>query len=169
MTSSQKFIVGIDPGLSGAIAFLRPDGFLSVLDMPTTKIKVSGKQRAIIDLNRLVERFDRADIQLVMIEQVSTRPRESCTSALKIGEGFGIIKGAVAANYHKLEVTQPQVWKKQLCVPKDKNAARARASELMPGAAHKWYLVKHDGRAEAAMIALYAAELLGIEIPEVRV
>jgi hypothetical protein len=35
------------------------------------------------------------------------------------------------------------------------NGARARATQLLPAAAHRWPLVKHDGRAEAALIAYY--------------
>jgi hypothetical protein len=45
-------------------------------------------------------------------------------------------------------------------VPKAKDAARARASQLLPQAAHQWPLKKHDGRAESALIALYGARQL---------
>lgn len=39
----------------------------------------------------------------------------------------------------------------------DKAAARHRASQLWPGLADSFALVKHDGRAEAALIALHGA------------
>jgi hypothetical protein len=39
-----------------------------------------------------------------------------------------------------------------LGVPAAKDGSRARASQLMPAATHHWPLVKHDGRAEAALI-----------------
>jgi hypothetical protein len=48
----------------------------------------------------------------------------------------------------------PAVWKKALGVPAAKDGARTRASQLMPNAAGHWPLVKHDGRARAALIAL---------------
>lgn len=166
--TSEKFIVGIDPGISGAIAFLRPCGMISVLDMPTTEIKVAGKRRNVIDLDRLCERFDRADIQLAMLEAAGMRATEARASTAKVFEGFGILKGVIAANYHKLEIAYPHVWKKAMGVTSDKNATRAVASQLMPHAAKFWPLKKHDGRAEAALLALYAARKHGIEIETVR-
>ena len=39
--------------------------------------------------------------------------------------------------------------------PADKNASRRRASEFFPDCADQWKLAKHDGRAEAAMLAWY--------------
>jgi hypothetical protein len=41
--------------------------------------------------------------------------------------------------------------------PAGKDGARARASQLIPSAAHHWPLKKHDGRAEAALLAFYAS------------
>jgi hypothetical protein len=46
-----------------------------------------------------------------------------------------------------------------LRVPAEKDGARARASQLIPAGASWWPLVKHDGRAEAALIALYGSRL----------
>jgi crossover junction endodeoxyribonuclease RuvC len=55
----------------------------------------------------------------------------------------------------------PATWKRALQVPAAKDGARARASQLLPAAAGHWPLVKHDGRAEAALIALYGLRFLG--------
>jgi hypothetical protein len=41
-----------------------------------------------------------------------------------------------------------------------KDGARARASELFRGGAVHWPLVKHDGRVEAALIALWGIRAL---------
>jgi crossover junction endodeoxyribonuclease RuvC len=168
MSEKQKYIIGVDPGLTGAIAYLRADGLLDILDMPTKAVKVNGKRRSIIDRERLADRFDRSDIEFVLIEEQSTRPRESSASALKTGIGFGLILGIVAGNYLRHDTVRPGAWKKAIGVTSDKDLTRAKASELMPAAAHKWALAKYDGRAEAALIALYAAQTLGLEIPEVR-
>jgi crossover junction endodeoxyribonuclease RuvC len=45
-------------------------------------------------------------------------------------------------------------------VPAGKDAARARACELLPRLADRWPLVKHHGRAEAALLALYGIRAL---------
>ena len=49
----------------------------------------------------------------------------------------------------------PRAWKAALKVPAAKDGARCRASELIHGGAAHWPLVKHDGRAEACLIALF--------------
>lgn len=167
MGNTLKFYVGIDPGLSGAIAFLREDGALQIFDMPTELRKVSKKNQRFIDVNRLAERFDRHDIAAATVEKQSTRPGQAAQSVLKTGMGYGLILGVLAANFHPFEIVTPVSWKKFMAVNKDKNKARARASELMPRAAHRWALAAHDGRAEAAMLALYCMESKGLEVPEV--
>jgi hypothetical protein len=45
-------------------------------------------------------------------------------------------------------------------VTKSKDGCRARASQLLPAAAHQRPLRRHDGRAEAALIALFGAQQL---------
>ena len=54
----------------------------------------------------------------------------------------------------------PQRWKKALSLGQGKDAARARASQLLPAHAHYWQRVKDDGRAEAALIAVYGQRTL---------
>ena len=49
----------------------------------------------------------------------------------------------------------PQLWKKAMRLVADKDAARQRAVQLFPERAEWFRRVKDDGRAEAAMIALY--------------
>jgi crossover junction endodeoxyribonuclease RuvC len=75
-------------------------------------------------------------------------------------QGYGIVLGIVAALELPMTVVQPVQWKRALSVPAAKDAARARASQLIPGAAGYWTRRKDDGRAEAALIALWGAEHL---------
>jgi hypothetical protein len=49
----------------------------------------------------------------------------------------------------------PSAWKKTMRLSTDKNASRALASQYFPDCADQWARVKDDGRAEAALIALY--------------
>jgi hypothetical protein len=46
-------------------------------------------------------------------------------------------------------------------VSRSNDGCRARASQLLPGSADQWRLRRHDGRAEAALIALYGLRQLG--------
>lgn len=156
-----RLTLGIDPGLSGAFAFLGEDGVVEVFDIPTFKV---GSKQVINEfaLSRLVD--ERATlIRCAWLEQVSAMPsqtgarRMGATSAFTFGMGVGIIRGVLAANFVPVEGVPPTQWKRVMKVSGSKDEARMRATQLMPGAAHQWPLKKHDGRAEAALIALYGS------------
>lgn len=165
----MKYIIGIDPGLSGAITFLREDGALSVVDMPTILKTVAGKKKRSIDRDRLRQYFDREDVSHVIMELQGTRPGQSAQSTVSTSRNFGLLEGMVCANYHPYTIVAPAVWKKSLRVPKDKKEAIARATELMPRCAFKWSNAGHDGRAESAMLALYCAnEILKLNIHTIK-
>ncbi|MFS9669006.1 hypothetical protein, partial [Klebsiella pneumoniae] len=71
---------------------------------------------------------------------------------------------AVAATA-SLTPVKPTVWKSSLQVPRDKNQARARATQLFPSAAAQVARVKDDGRAEAALIAFWGLLSLKLTPP----
>ena len=151
-------ILGVDPGLSGALAFYDPDtGALEILDMPTLNAGTKGKR--IIDEYTLAREIDtRSDyIKHAYVERVGTRPGEGAVGAFSFGMGYGILHGILAANFIPKTLIPPTIWKKALRVPAEKDGARARASELLPAHAGKWVRVKDDGRAEASLIALWGA------------
>lgn len=148
-------ILGIDPGLSGALALYDlSSGSLEIEDVPTFKV---GKR--LIDkyaLARIVDNWS-SRIHTVWLEQVGVRPGEGIVGAFTFGRGYGLLEGVCAANLLPIVDVTPAAWKRALQVPADKDAARMRASALMPREAHQWPLKKHDGRAEAALIALHGA------------
>lgn len=152
-------ILGIDPGLSGAIA-LYTQADLVVGDIPTHELKRGGKTKREVDLHKLAAMIaDCAVYQpTVWIEQVGAMPGQGVSSVFAFGKVYGIILGICAANGLVIERVTPQVWKKAMGLQTAaKDAARARASALLPAHAEKWRRVKDDGRAEAALIAIYGA------------
>lgn len=154
----MQYIVGIDPGLSGGIAFYDPMmETLDTLEMPI--LKAGTKSKRVIDENALVRLFDdkRTSIKKAYIEQVNAMPRQGVTSTFNFGMGFGIVRGIVAANFIPVEFIRPTQWKKELKVPSNKDSARLRASQLFPRYADQWCKAKWDGRAEAAMIAYFGS------------
>jgi crossover junction endodeoxyribonuclease RuvC len=154
-------ILGIDPGLSGALAFM-DDNKLSVFDIPTFEITRNGKKKRQIDLQILLGILEERnfDLEHAYLENVGAMPGQGVSSMFQMGRGYGQIEMGLAAAGIPVTYITPQVWKKALAVPKDKDGARQRASQLMPQHADNWPLKKHDGRAEAALIALYAREYL---------
>lgn len=159
-------VFGIDPGLSGAIAWRDGAGIEDIADMPTFQITRNAKNKRDIDAAGLVEIMEKAAGHgaHAFIEQVGAMPGQGSSSMFAFGKGFGIVIGVVAALHIPVTFVPPQTWKKALGVPAGKDGARARASQLLPDAAHYWPLVKHDGRAEAALIAEYGYRKLVREI-----
>lgn len=147
-------IAGIDPGLSGAIC-MQCDGVFTVYDMPILALARGGKNKCEIDIHALARLFLNNRVGHAFLEQVGSMPGQGVSSVFAFGQAFGIIKGVLATAGVPFTMVPPVRWKKALQVPAAKDGARARASQLMPAAAHQWPLVKHDGRAEAALICFY--------------
>lgn len=159
-----RLILGIDPGVSGAMALYDPaEGALEVTDTPVLFRNVGKTKRRIIDAYQVARFIDErsSEIAVVYIEQVGVRPQEGAVGAFSFGEGFGLLKGICIANFLRVETVTPQAWKRAMAVKGDKDQSRARASVLFPRAVGAWPLKKHDGRAEAALIALYGAQSQG--------
>lgn len=145
-------ILGIDPGLSGALALYDVDGSLEVVDIPTLQLK-----KRVIDeyaLARIIDDWS-PRIREVWLEQVGTRPSEGAVGAFSFGRGYGLLRGICAASFLSIIDVTPATWKAAMKVRGDKDASRAKASALFPRHTNLWPLKKHDGRAEAALIARY--------------
>lgn len=148
-------IAGIDPGLGGAIAFLMPDGACVTFDMPVHRLVRNGKNKGEIDAHGLAAMFWREHAAHAFIEVVGAMPGQGVTSMFSLGRSYGTVIGVLAAVGVPTTFVSPRKWKSSLGVPTAKDGARARASQLFPASAEQWALVKHDGRAEAALIALW--------------
>ena len=152
----MSIFIGIDPGLHGAIASYFPaQNLLGIVDMPTHEITVNGKKRLQIDKHLLRNLLRVTDCSRAFVEDVHSMPKQGVASSFKFGFVAGCIQQAVVDAGFELVLVPPQVWKRRFNLTADKDAARARASELLPAHAHLWPLKKHDGRAEAALLALY--------------
>lgn len=150
-------LVGIDPGLSGAVAWLSDHGHLiEVRDLPVAK--ANGKSElmpaALADLLR-----ERMPIH-AFVERVAARPGAGVSGMFNFGRGYGQIEGVLAALGVPVTLVTPAKWKAALRIPADKSAARLRAAQLWPGLAGTFSRVKDDGRAEASLIGLYGAHAL---------
>jgi crossover junction endodeoxyribonuclease RuvC len=151
--------MGVDPGLSGAIAVYRPgDGHVQCFDMPTYEIK--GKRHVdLYGIARIVDTFH-LQIKLAVIEEVGARPGQGVSSMFKFGFNAGAAQMAVAANFIPMRTVGPGVWKRAMGLPAgaDKDASRRRASQLLPHFSHLWARAKDDGRAEAVLLAIFGSK-----------
>ena len=152
-------VLGIDPGLGGALAFLDKEGRLLVRDVPTFEVKRGRRKKRELNQHGLQEILSKfgSGVVVAYVEVASARPGQGTTSMFAFGFVYGSLRQAVVSNCIALEHVTPQVWRKVLRVRKGKDASRMRASELMPKYAELWSRAKDHGRAEAALIAYYGA------------
>lgn len=160
----MSFFAGIDPGASGALALYSANTnvIVKLYDMPTHTVTVSGKKRKRIDmhaLDRIMEEFAVDWPRLCAVEDVHSMPLQGVASAFSFGDAAGCAKQATVCNKLPMGLVDPAAWKRAMGLTKDKDATRRAASRLIPSAAHHWPLKCHDGRAEAALLAVYASRI----------
>lgn len=152
-------VLGIDPGLTGAWAMLEEDGsLLAVEDLPV----IRDGRLAWIDadalFSRLLEVRDCRPVRAI-VERVHAMPRNGSQAAFSQGCTLGSILAALQLVRARIELVQPQVWKRALGLIGDKalsdvdrkRASLDKARLLFPDAPLDRQ--RDHGRAEALLIA----------------
>jgi len=157
-----KYVLGVDPGLGGALAFLHPGGELvRVFDMP---VMPNGKGKAKIknqvNAAALLQMIHSVGIPLIemvaWMEMVSSMPKDAQSIAFSLGDSVGSVRGVLAAVGIPLTLVRAMEWKRHFDLLKlDKDFARTKAQQLYPTAPLE--LKKHGGRADAILIARYGS------------
>ena len=90
--------LGVDPGISGAFAWVDADGqLIDVADMPTLSTVVAGKNRNHVDWATVGSLLLRRKVAHVLVEKVHSMPRDGGTQAFNFGQSYGVILGALGA------------------------------------------------------------------------
>ncbi len=157
---------GIDPGVSGAVAIVSNlDGQAGRAAVWDTPVAASGKNSYLVaSMREILEqrvRLREGFKQHATLELAHAMPGQGVTSMFTFGMGYGIWIGLLGGLQIPYDIVTPQAWKKEMLAgrPKDKAAARVRAQELFPHLADQLVLVKHDGRADALLIAEYGRRI----------
>tara|TARA_R110002110_G_scaffold175387_6_gene378936 strand:- start:4593 stop:5060 length:468 start_codon:yes stop_codon:yes gene_type:complete len=152
-------IYGIDPGFTGAIALYWPEtGKLEVHDMPVMK---NPKGKTIINPHGVLDVLaNEGGKSLAIIEQVAAMRGQGVSSMFRFGEGYGHLQMACAACKLPVKFVQPASWKKHFGLNRDKGLSRSLATQRFPEYAKLFARAKDDGRAEAALLALFGQETL---------
>lgn len=152
-------IFGIDPGFSGAMAELHTgSGQLYIHDMPTVP---GQKGKTDLNMHAIYDTLDAGEAgAIVWLEKVGARPGQGVSSMFRFGQQLGALEMACAGHGHQLRWVTPATWKKHYGLSADKGAARSVAMQRFPQQAQLFARVKDDGRAEAALIALYGKETM---------
>lgn len=151
-------VLGVDPGLDGAVAFYDTTaGTIEVHDMPTYEVVRNHKTKRDVDADELARLIREAHPRRGVVERVGATPQMGVTSAFTFGEGKGVVRGVCAGLGVKLSSVPPQTWQRDMKARGSKRASRDRAAALFPKAAKMFARVKDDGRADATLIAAWAA------------
>lgn len=138
--------IGIDPGQSGALAVISPQGTFAI---------PFDEDEYIDTLNACVQ--EGGGIRAV-VEHVHSMPKQGVASSFKFGQNFGWILGVLAALEIPVELVNPQKWKREFSCTSDKNTSIAVARRLFPTTsllATPRCKKPHDGMAEALLMAEY--------------
>jgi len=149
----KKYIIGVDPGKTGAIAMLDDDGELITMDdMPAI-----GKHVSVALLKNIFHECQKHSAERVtcVIEDVHSTPQMGVTSAFSFGRSKGVVEAMAAGLGMRLVYVTPAKWKKDMSLTKNKGHSRALATQRWPADAELFKRVKDDGRAEAALVALW--------------
>lgn len=160
-------IIGIDPGLNGALAIF---GFaVTVIDAPRLDV---GK--GMLDVAAIAAWLRQQQPDLVVVEKQQAmalwdkppcptcgrRPSQGVSSTFTTGYGFGLYVGALEGIGVRYAVVTPQAWQKELYAGMPgvgKERSLLAASRLWPGI--KIPKSRH-GRADALLIAEFGRRKL---------
>lgn len=142
--------IGIDPGVSGGIAFIWDRGYHAV-KMPETPQELAHLLRS--------EAGD-GNPRWAYVERVASSPKMGVVSAFTFGRGYGTILGVLAALQIPYDLVTPTVWQKAMgCLTRgDKNVSKGKAAAMFPT------LKVTHALADALLIAEYARRMRGLQI-----
>jgi hypothetical protein len=147
-------ICGIDPGVTGGVAFLTHHDSPLLHLMPVLRVSSSKRE---IDMPVLADLLAANEPSLVVLERVHSLPKQGIASAFSFGRTVGRIEGLCAA--YKTVLVSPQEWKRFVLKDTDKSKEAAIAfcrrrwpylSLIPPGCTKP-----HHGIAESLCLAYY--------------
>ena len=154
-------IIGIDPGLSGAIAVLENNKVLGIYDMPVMADgKKSKRQLNSAQLVSIIKQNTSNNDELVIVvEQVNAMPGQGVTSMFNFGQTFGAIKGVCAALELPIFFVRPSKWKKYFeLLNSSKDASRTKVIEMYPSLSNQLSKKKDVNKSDAILIARFYSE-----------
>lgn len=144
--------IGIDPGKSGALAYIMGDGTVNVIPFDERLYKFAMQGIAAVP-----------DKAVCCLEHVNAMPGQGVTSMFTFGANYGFIQGMLQALEIPYELIRPQKWKKEFGITGDKNTSIAVCKRLFPDVSllpTERSRKENDGMAEALLMVEYARRKL---------
>jgi|TARA_B110000967_G_C18541829_1_gene391014 crossover junction endodeoxyribonuclease RuvC len=154
-------IIGIDPGLSGAIAILEDSRIEEIFDMPVMPDGKKNKRQlnSALLVKLIKDSIKNLEDTVMVVEQVNAMPGQGVTSMFNFGQTFGAIKGICAAMGLPIFFVRPAKWKKHFeLINSSKDASRTKAIEMYPSISQQLSKKKDVNKSDAILIARYYSE-----------
>jgi len=153
-------IIGIDPGISGAICFFENGEVKEILDMPNmaegkkNKKQINGPQ-IYNEISKRIINISKKEV-VVVIEQVAAMPGQGVTSMFNFGQSFGVLKGICSAMQLSMHFVRPAKWKKYFnLINTEKDSSRTKVIEIFPYISSQLSRKKDSNKADAILIASF--------------
>ena len=154
-------IIGIDPGLSGAIAVMQDKIVINIYDMPVMAEGKKNKRQLNSSqlVNIIKENINEDEDTIVVVEQVNAMPGQGVTSMFNFGQTFGAIKGVCAALKLPIFFVRPSKWKKHFeLINSSKDASRTNVIEMYPTLSDQLAKKRDVNKSDAVLIAKFYFE-----------
>ena len=154
-------IIGIDPGLSGAVAILENNSVLNIFDIPVMSEGKKNKRQlnSALLVSLLKDNIVDNEEVVVVVEQVNAMPGQGVTSMFNFGQTFGAIKGICAALDLPIFFIRPSKWKKHFeLINASKDSSRTKVIEMYPKLTNQLAKKKDVNKSDAILIARFFSE-----------
>ena len=151
-------IIGIDPGLSGAIAVLENNKVLNMFEMPVMSEGKKNKRQlnSALLVSLIRENISKSEEVAIVVERVNAMPGQGVTSMFNFGQSFGVLKGIFSAMQIPMDFISPVKWKKFYnLINTQKDSSRTKAIEFFPYISSKLSRKKDANKADAILIASF--------------
>ena len=149
-----RLILGVDPGVTGALALIDANGaLLELADAPCRDDGPAGRRK--LNAPMFAEIVRRWGPTEAFVEAVAAKASDGTVGAFSFGRSAGVVDGVLAGMGIPVRHPQPIGWRRAvgLLAGADKDASRAEAARRWPSHARSFVRKCDDGRAEAALIA----------------
>lgn len=149
-------IVGIDPGVTGALAVVS-EKVQSVVDLELLSVH----SKKYIDGYVLRRQLEEIAPRLIVVELAGARRMQGVSSITQTWLVYGGIVAVALSMNCPVEIVSPAKWKRALgLLGTDKEAARTKALKLYPKMSDLLKRKKDHNRAEALLIAHWGKSLV---------
>lgn len=142
------YCIGIDPGASGCAAALLDNHAPAYCRF---------KNSTRYDIVHFLRGYAGGEVH-VALEQVASSPQMGVTSSFTFGRGFGWIEGVLMALELPYTYVRPQVWQKDLSIPKRGKKTKTEHKRLLADTARTKFPEEREltlDQADALLIAYW--------------